>query len=75
MEKKLGDVGEGGGVAGGDAVLGDGGIELAKEVVDVGVEFGRDGLREFGAEVGRFEELKFSAGVEGAEVGMEAGTS
>src|SRR5262249_5618220 len=55
-----------------DAVLGDGGIELAEGVADVGGghEVAGDGGGEFRAEPVGFAELEFSASMERAEAGM-----
>ena len=72
MEHELADVGERGGVASGNAVLGDGGEEFAKDEVDVrgGKEIATDGGSDFCANLMRFTELMVGAGVEGAEIGV-----
>lgn len=71
-EHDLAHVGEGEGFADGDAVLGDGDEEFAGDVVDVGggEEAAVEGGGDFVAEALGLEELKFLAGVEGAERGM-----
>jgi hypothetical protein len=69
LEKKLADVGEQGGVAGRDAVLGDGGEEFAEDVVDIGggVEVAGERSGDAFAEAFGFEELALGAGVEDAQ--------
>ena len=68
-EQDLAEVGEGGGFAEGDAVLGYGGEEFAEDVVDVGggeeVALERGG--DLGAQALGLEELELFAGVEDAE--------
>jgi hypothetical protein len=72
LEKKLADVGQQGGVAGREAVLGDGGEEFAEDVVDIGGSVKVAGKRsgEVPAEAFGFEELALGAGVEDAEEGV-----
>jgi len=69
MEHELADIGEDGGVAGWDAVLGRGGEEFAENEVDVrsGHELAGEGGGEFGAEALGFQELHLIAGVEETE--------
>jgi hypothetical protein len=69
LEKKLADVGEQGGVARRDAILGDGGEEFAEDVVDVGggVEVSGKRSGEVPAKAFGFEELALGAGVEDAQ--------
>ena len=71
-EHDLAHVGEGESFADGDAVLGDGDEEFAEDVVDVGggEEAAVEGRGDFVAEALGLDELKFLAGVEGAERGM-----
>jgi hypothetical protein len=71
VEKELGDIGEGSGLAAGDAVLGKEVEELSEDVGEVagGGEFAGKG-GEFGGAGGGVEELALLAGVEGAEGGM-----
>jgi len=78
VEEELGDVGEGGGLAAGDAVLGEEVKELSEDVGEVagGGEFAGKG-GEFGGYgggveevLGGVEEVLLLAGVEGAEGGM-----
>jgi len=70
LEEELADIGESGGVAGRDAVLGDGGVEASEDVVDVGGghEVAGKGLREFGAEAAGLLKLEFGVSVGQAEV-------
>ncbi len=72
VEHELADVGEDGGVAGWDAVLGQGGEEFAEDEVDVGGghEITADGGGDLGTEALGFEELHFVAGVEEAKSGV-----
>jgi hypothetical protein len=72
VEQEVADVSEDGGVAGRDAVLGEGGEEFAENEVDVrgGQEVAGERSRELGAESLGFEELLFLAGVEKAEGGV-----
>src|SRR5712664_1216546 len=72
VEHELADIGEDGGVAGWDAVLGRGGEEFAENEVDVrsGHELAGEGGGEFGAEALGFEKLHLVAGVEGTKRGM-----
>jgi hypothetical protein len=72
VEHELADIGEDGGVAGWDAVLGRGGEEFAENEVDVrsGHELAGEGGGEFGAEALGFQELHLIAGVEETEGGM-----
>lgn len=69
MEEQLADIGENGGVAGRDTVLGEGGEDFAEDVIDVGggVEMAGERGGQFGAETARFDDLHLFAGVEGAE--------
>jgi hypothetical protein len=71
-EQDLAQVGEHGGFARWDAVLGGGGEEFAEDVVDVGggEEIAVERGGNFAAEELGFAELEFLAGVEGAEDGM-----
>jgi len=71
VEKELGDIGEGGGLAAGEAVLGEEVEEFSEDAGEVvgGGEFAGKG-GEFGGDGGRVEELLLVAGVEGAEGGM-----
>jgi len=71
-EHDLAHVGEGESFADGDAVLGDGDEKFAEDVVDVGggEEVTVEGSGDFVAEALGLDELKFLAGVEGAESGM-----
>lgn len=68
VEEKLGDIGEGGGLATRDAVLGEEVEEFSEDVGEVagGGEFARKGS-EFGGDGDGVEELALLAGVEGAE--------
>ena len=68
LEEKLGNVGEGDGIAVRDAVLGDKGKEFSQDVVDVagGLEFARKG-DELASGLIRGQELLFAAGVENAQ--------
>jgi hypothetical protein len=74
-EQDLAEVGECGGFAEGDAVLGDGDEQFAEDVVDVGggEEIALEGGGDLFAQALGFEELQFFAGVEDAEVGMGGG--
>ena len=58
-EEKLADVSESGGIARRNAILSDGGVEFAEDVVHVGCGhvIAGEGLREFGAKAVGFEEL------------------
>lgn len=69
VEHELGNVGESGGIAMGDALLGESLEELAKNKVDVsgGEEVAGERGGEFRAEASGFEELHFVTGVEEAE--------
>lgn len=69
VEEELADVGENGGVAGWNAILGDGGEELAEDEVDVGggEEVAADGGGDFRTKLMRLEELLLGAGVEGTK--------
>ena len=71
LKKELAEIGEGGGIAGGDAAVGQGFEDFGQDVVDVGavVEVAGKG-GEFLAELVGFEELFFLADVEGAKGGM-----
>jgi len=73
LKKKLAQVGEGGGIAGGDAAFGQGFENFGEDVVvvDVGavVEVTGQGGK-LGAEFIGFEKLLFFADVEGAKAGM-----
>jgi hypothetical protein len=68
-EQGLAEVGEVGGFAKGDAVLGDGDEEFAEDVVDVGgsEEIAVEGRGNFLAETLGLDALEFLPGVEGAE--------
>jgi len=68
-------MGEDGGFARRDAVLGDGGEEFAEDVVDVGggEEIAVEGGGNFVAETLGLEELELLPGVEGTEEGMSRG--
>ena len=68
----LAEVGEGSGGALGDAVLGQGGEDLAHNVVDVGggEEIASDGNGDFHAKFRRFQELLLGVRVEQAERGV-----
>jgi hypothetical protein len=68
-EESFAEVGEVGGFAKGDAVLGDGDEEFAEDVVDVGggEEIAVEGCGDFFAEALGLDALEFLAGVEGAE--------
>lgn len=69
VEEELANEGENGGVAGGNAILGDGGEEFAENEVDVGggEEVAADGGGDFRAKLMRFQELLLGTGVEEAE--------
>jgi hypothetical protein len=69
MEQELADIGEGDGVAGGDAVLGDGGEEFAEDEIDVGggEEIAGNGGGNLGAKLVRFQELLLRACVKRTE--------
>jgi len=71
VEEELGDIGEGGGLAAGEAVLGEEVKEFTEDVGEVagGGEFAGKG-GEFGGDGGGVEELALLAGVEGAEGGV-----
>jgi hypothetical protein len=68
-EHDLAQIGEGGGGALGDAVLGQGGEDFAHDVVDVGggQEIAGEGGGHFRAQAVGFEELVLGVGVEKAE--------
>ncbi len=68
-EQGLAEVGEVGGFAEGDTVLGDGDEEFAEDVVDVGggEEIAVEGRGDFFAEALGLDALEFLAGMEGAE--------
>ena len=72
VEQEVADVSEDGGVAGRNAVLGEGGEELAEDKVDVGggQEVAGERSGELGTESLGYEELLLLAGVEEAEGGM-----
>jgi hypothetical protein len=72
VEHELADVGEDGGGACRDAVLGSGGEEFAENEVDVGGghELAGEGGGEFGADTLGFQKLHFIVGVEETERGM-----
>jgi len=72
-EQGLAEVGEVGGFAEGDTVLGDGDEEFAEDVVDVGgsEEIAVEGCRDFFAEALGLDALEFLAGMEGAEGWVE----
>jgi len=72
VEKELAEVSEDGGVANRETVLGDGGEELAEDVVDVdGGEVFAGGRRgDLPAELLRFKELALGEGMEDAESGV-----
>lgn len=72
VEQEVTDVSEDGGVAGRNAVLGEGGEELAEDEVDVGggQEVAGERSRKLGTESLGYEELLFLAGVEETEGGM-----
>lgn len=74
MEEKLANEGENGGVASWNAVLGDGGKELAENEVDIGggEKVATDGGSDFRAKSMRFQELLLGTGVEEAERRMIA---
>ena len=71
LKKELAEIGEGGGIAGGDAAVGQGFEDFGQDVVDVRavVEVAGKG-GEFLAELVGLEELLFFADVEGAKAGM-----
>jgi hypothetical protein len=71
VEEELSDIGEGGGMARGNAVVGERDKEFAEDVVEVvgGAEFAGEG-DELGAHAVGFEELLLPAGVEEAERGV-----
>lgn len=71
LEEKLADVGENGGVARRDAIVGHGGPEPAESVIDVGgrLEVAGEG-REFRADAVGFEELLLLAGMDEAVLGV-----
>jgi len=71
VEEELGDIGEGGGFAAGDAVLGEEVEEFSEDMGEIagGGEFAGKG-GEFSGNGGGVEELALVAGVEGAEGGM-----
>jgi hypothetical protein len=68
-EHDLAEIGEVGGFAKGDTVLGDGGKEFAEDVVDVGggEEIAVEGCGDFAAQALGLEELKLLPGMEGTE--------
>jgi hypothetical protein len=68
-EQSFAEVGEVGGFAEGDAVLGDGDEEFAEDVVDVGggEEIAVEGCGDFFAEALGLDALELLAGMEGAE--------
>jgi hypothetical protein len=70
-EEELADVGECGGVAGRNAIVGEEGEEFSQDVVEVigGLEVAGEG-GELGADAVQFEELLFLASVDKAERGM-----
>jgi hypothetical protein len=71
LKKELAEIGEGGGIAGGDAAVGQGFEDFGQDVVDVRAVVqvaGKGG--EFLAELVGFEELLFFADVEGAKARM-----
>ncbi len=72
-EQDLAEVGEDGGFARGDAVLGDGGKEFAEDVVDVGggEEIAVEGDGNLVAQALGLEELQFLPGMEGTERRMD----
>jgi hypothetical protein len=72
---EVADVGESGGVATGNAILGQCGEEFAEDEVDVGGghEVAGEGAGNLGAEAMRFEKLLLVAGVEETERGVRGG--
>ena len=72
MEHDLAEIGEGGGLFLGDAVLGEGGKDFAEHVDDVGAgdEVTGEGGGDFRAEGAGFEDLEFGLGVEGTQLGV-----
>jgi hypothetical protein len=74
-EHNLAEIGEDGGFARRDAVLGNGGEEFAEDVVDVGggEEIAVERSGNFVAETLGLEELELLPGVEGTEDGMSRG--
>ena len=72
LQHELAEISHGGGVALGDPALGEGGEDLAEDVVDVGgvVEAAGKSGGDFGAKPRRFQELLLFTGVEDAEGGM-----
>jgi hypothetical protein len=82
VEEELGDVGEGGGVAAGDAMVGEIFQEVGQEEIDggglrevfrAGEESGGDGFDGLGALRLGCERFGLGAGVEGAERGVARG--
>jgi hypothetical protein len=72
LEKELAEVSEDGGVASGETVLGDGGEELAEDVVDIngGEVFAGGGSGDLPAQLIGLDELALGASMENAESGM-----
>ena len=72
LEEELADIGECGGIACGDAILGQGGEDFAKDMIDVGgvEEIAGERGSQFSTDALGFEELLLFAGVEGAKAGM-----
>jgi hypothetical protein len=72
VEPDLAEIGEGGGLFLGDAVLGEGGEDFAEDVdyVGAGDEVAGEGRRDFGAQLAGFQKLEFGLGVEGTQLGM-----
>jgi len=70
VEHDLAEIGEGGGLFLGDAVLGEGGEDFAEDVDNVGAgdEVSGEGRGDFGAQPAGFENLEFGLGVEGTEI-------
>ena len=69
MEHELPNVSESGGLAKGDAILGERGEELSENEIDVccGEEIAAERRSDFGAKLMRFQELLLGTGVEKAE--------
>jgi hypothetical protein len=72
IEHDLAEIGEGGGLFLGNAVLGEGGEDFAEDVdyVGAGDEVTGEGGGDFCAQLTGLENLEFGLGVEGTQLGM-----